>query len=47
MDMTEEQKVAFSFAVQDIKNGYESLWVNRLKQEYPELYEYAKELCRL
>ena len=39
--LTEEQKTAFSYAVRDINNGYETLWTNRLKKEYPELYEYA------
>ena len=39
--MSEEQKTAYSFAIQDIKNGHKTLWVERLKKEYPELYEYA------
>jgi len=35
---------AKAFAIQDIKRGYlNTLWVNRLKEEHPELYEYAKE----
>lgn len=42
-ELTEEQKVAFSYALRDIKNGCKTLWVNRLKKEYPELYNYAVE----
>lgn len=39
--ITKEQQIAFSYALQDIKNGHITLWVNRLKKEYPELYKYA------
>ena len=41
MAMTEEQQAAYSFAISDIKNGHNTLWVERLKRENPELYEYA------
>jgi len=46
MELTENQKIAFSFAIQDMKNGHTTLWVNHLKKEYPELYEYAVERIR-
>lgn len=38
---SDEQRIAFSFAIQDIKNGHETLWTNRLKNEHPKLYNYA------
>lgn len=44
VELTDEQKVAFSYAIADINRGcINTLWVNRLKNEYPELYEYAIE----
>jgi hypothetical protein len=44
MGITDEQKVAFSYAIADINRGcINTLWVNRLKNEYPELYRYAIE----
>jgi len=43
MELTEDQKIAFSFALKDIKNGHETLFTNQLKKEYPELYKYAVE----
>ena len=30
-DLTEEQKVAYAFALDDIRNGHTTLWVNRLR----------------
>jgi len=44
--LTEEQKTAFSYAIKDMQKGHRTLWVNRLKEEYPELYEYAKKKFR-
>lgn len=42
MELNQEQKTAFSYAVEDIMNGHlNTLWVNRLKKEYPKMYEYA------
>ena len=42
MKLTIEQKTAFAFAIQDINNNIlNTLWVNRLKKECPELYDYA------
>lgn len=41
-DFTNEEQVAFGFAIHDINNGHlNTLWVQRLKREYPEMYEYA------
>ena len=40
--LTEEQKTAYSFAIEDMRDGCNTLWVNRLRKEDPELYEYAK-----
>jgi len=41
-DISDDEKIAYGFAIKDIKNGYlNTLWVNRLKQDWPELYEYA------
>ena len=40
--MNENKMRAYSWAIKDIKNGIlTTLWVNQLKKEYPELYEYA------
>ena len=41
MELTENQKIEFSWALKDIKNGCRTLWVEKLKREYPKLYEYA------
>ena len=43
-ELTEEQKIAYAFAIRDIERGcYKTLWVNRLKEEWPEMYNYALE----
>jgi hypothetical protein len=43
-ELTDEQKQAFSFALKDMKNGhYHTLWVQRLRNEKPELYEHIKD----
>jgi len=39
--LTKEQQIAFAYALKDIRNGHTTLFVERLKKEYPELYEYA------
>ena len=41
-DLTEEQKISYGIAIREIADGrMHTLWVNRLKEEYPEMYEYA------
>ena len=42
MEQIEHDKIAFSFAIEDIKKGIlNTLWVNYLKKENLELYKYA------
>lgn len=40
--LTRDQEIVYSYAIEDMKNGHNTLWVERLKKEYPELYEYSK-----
>ena len=37
----ENDKMWVSFAIRDIQKGYKTLWVKRLKKEYPEMFNYA------
>ena len=39
----ENDKTWVSFAIRDIQRNHKTLWVERLKKEYPEMYDYAKQ----
>jgi hypothetical protein len=42
MELTEERDISFDIAINDILRGcVETLWVNRLAKEWPEMYLYA------